>query len=88
MSENLVINPDIQIALKDGRPIVALESTIICHGMPYPQNIETAKAVEKIVTDNGAIPATIAIINGHLKVGLTSDEMEYLAINGEKICMI
>ena len=85
ISENLVINPDIQIALKDGRPIVALESTIICHGMPYPQNIETAKAVEKIVTDNGAIPATIAIINGHLKVGLTSDEMEYLAINGEKI---
>ncbi len=83
--KNLVINPDIQSALINNMPVVALESTIICHGMPYPQNIETAKEVEKIVTDNGAIPATIAIINGRLKVGLTSDEMEYLAINGGEI---
>ena len=82
---NLDISPIVQKALKAGKPIVALESTIICHGMPYPQNIQTAEAVENIVVDNGAIPATIAIIQGCLKVGLSSDEMNYLAKNGQNI---
>ena len=82
---NLDISPVVQKALKAGNPIVALESTIICHGMPYPQNIQTAEAVENIVVENGAIPATIAIIQGCLKVGLSSDEMNYLAKNGQNI---
>ena len=82
---NLDISPIVQKALKAGKPIVALESTIICHGMPYPQNIKTAEAVENIVVENGAIPATIAIIQGCLKVGLSSDEMNYLAKNGQNI---
>ena len=82
---NLDISPVVQKALKAGKPIVALESTIICHGMPYPQNIQTAEAVENIVVENGAIPATIAIIQGCLKVGLSSDEMNYLAKNGQNI---
>ena len=82
---NLDISPVVQKALKAGNPIVALESTIICHGMPYPQNIQTAEAVENIVVENGAIPATIAIIQGCLKVGLSSDEMNYLARNGQNI---
>ncbi|MFM1593990.1 MAG: pseudouridine-5'-phosphate glycosidase [Woeseiaceae bacterium] len=82
---NLDISPIVQKALKAGKPIVALESTIICHGMPYPQNIQTAEAVENIVVENGAIPATIAIIQGCLKVGLSSDEMNYLAKNGQNI---
>ncbi len=67
----LDINPEVKAALDAGRPVVALESTIISHGMPYPQNVETALKVEQIVRDNGAIPATIAILNGRLKVGMT-----------------
>lgn len=82
---NLDISLSVKEAMESGTPIVALESTIICHGMPYPQNIETAKAVEKTIIDNGAIPATIAIIKGRLKIGLTQDEMEYLAKNGVQI---
>ena len=74
----LCIKQDVQDALKEGKPVVALESTIISHGMPYPENIETAKKVEMIVRENGAVPATIAIINGKIKVGLTEDELEYL----------
>jgi pseudouridine-5'-phosphate glycosidase len=72
------INPEVKNALNNGKPVVALESTIISHGMPYPENIETAKKVEKIVMDNEAVPATIAIINGKLKVGLTEEELEYM----------
>ncbi len=67
----LSINTEVENAFKEGRPVVALESTIISHGMPYPENIKTAKHVEKIVRDNGAVPATRAIIKGKLKVGLT-----------------
>ena len=86
MIENyLDINPEIQDALSNNMPVVALESTIISHGMPYPQNIETALQVEQIVRDHGAIPATIAIISGKIKVGLTSDEIDYLAKSGSKI---
>jgi len=73
----LDINPEVKKALDEGRPVVALESTIISHGMPYPQNVETARRVEEIVRENGAIPATIAIINGRLKAGLTDEELEY-----------
>lgn len=74
----LDIQPEVQEALQEGNPVVALESTIISHGMPYPENIKTAKAIEKIIQDNGAIPATIGILNGKLKVGLSEEELEYM----------
>jgi pseudouridine-5'-phosphate glycosidase len=77
IKEYLEINPEVQEALEQGKPVVALESTIISHGMPYPQNVETARNVEDIVRKNGAVPATIAIIGGKLKVGLTDEELEY-----------
>ena len=64
--------------MKAGKPVVALESTIIAHGMPYPQKVETALNVEKIIRDGGAVPATIAIIGGRLKAGLTPEEIDYL----------
>ncbi|MDY2727456.1 MAG: pseudouridine-5'-phosphate glycosidase [Candidatus Onthovivens sp.] len=70
------INPHILQALKDGKPIVALETTIISHGMPYPQNVSTALMVEKTIYDNGAIPATIGIIDGEAVIGMTKDEIE------------
>jgi pseudouridine-5'-phosphate glycosidase len=79
MNEFLEIYPEIQQALKEGRPIVALESTIISHGMPYPQNINTALEVEDIVRTNGAIPATIAIFNGKCYAGLTKAQLEFFA---------
>lgn len=72
------IKTDVKTALEEGKPVVALESTIIAHGMPYPQNVKTALEVEKIIRDNGAIPATIAILNGKIKVGLTEEEIETL----------
>jgi pseudouridine-5'-phosphate glycosidase len=74
----LEINPEVKEAIESGKPVVALESTIISHGMPYPRNVETALNVEQIIRDNNAIPATIAILNGKLKVGLTKEEIEYL----------
>ena len=67
LEQYLDINPEVKAALEAGKPVVALESTIISHGMPYPQNVETAQKVEQIIRDNGAIPATIAIIKGPLK---------------------
>ncbi|CEQ28745.1 pseudouridine-5'-phosphate glycosidase [Paraclostridium sordellii] len=78
LEKYLHIHPEVKKALSEGQPVVALESTIISHGMPYPKNIEMAKNVSKIIRDNGAIPATIAIIDGILKVGLTSEEIEFL----------
>ena len=78
LEKYLHIHPEVKKALSEGQPVVALESTIISHGMPYPKNIEMAKNVSKIIRDNGAIPATIAIIDGILKVGLTSEEIELL----------
>lgn len=76
-SSHLHIHPEVAAALRDGDPVVALESTIISHGMPYPQNVATAKEVEHIVRENGAVPATIAIIKGICTVGLSSEELEY-----------
>lgn len=85
MHNYLDINPIIAKAIADNKPVVALESTIISHGMPYPQNKETALQVENIIRDNGAVPATIAIIDGKIKVGLTEEEIDYLAKSGTKI---
>jgi len=82
MNKYLKISPEVKAALAEGRPVVALESTIISHGMPYPQNVETAMNVEKIVRENGAVPATIAIIGGKLKAGLSAEEIEYLGKKG------
>lgn len=73
------IKPEVEKALEEGTPVVALESTIISHGMPYPKNVETAFAVEEVIRKNGAIPATIAIIEGRIKIGLTPEEIEYMA---------
>lgn len=83
----LQINPEIE-NLKNKNLIVALESTIISHGMPYPENLQTALNCEKIIRDNGAIPATIAIINGVMKIGLTKDEIDYLAKEGTNVCKV
>lgn len=73
----LVIQPEVQQALAAGKPVVALESTIISHGMPWPKNVETALAVEEVVRANGAVPATIAVFNGKCHVGLSQEELEY-----------
>ena len=85
LNKYLDVNPEVAEALAAGKPVVALESTIISHGMPYPQNVETALAVEQIIRDNGAVPATIAIIGGRLKAGLTADEIEYFGKKGHAI---
>ena len=74
----LSITPEIKEAIKEGKPIVALESTILSHGMPYPENIEFAHKVEEVVRGEGAIPATMAIIGGKLKVGLNAEELELM----------
>ncbi len=72
----LDIHPEIIEAIKNQKPVVALESTIISHGMPFPQNVETAKKTEQIIRENGAIPATIAVIEGRIKVGLTDEQLQ------------
>ena len=71
--------------MQQGQPVVALESTIISHGMPYPQNVQTAMRVEQTIRDNGAVPATIAIIGGRLKAGCTAEEIEYLGRQGQAV---
>lgn len=76
MNPYLSLHPEVQAALAQGKPVVALESTIIAHGMPYPQNVETAKRVEAELRASGVIPATIAIIDGKIKVGLNEEELE------------
>lgn len=76
MKSYIVFSEEVLNAKAAGQPIVALESTIISHGMPYPQNVETARAVEQIIRDNGAVPATIALIDGQIKIGLSYDELE------------
>ena len=78
LNKYLSITPEIENALKEGKPVVALESTILSHGMPYPENVEFAHKVEEIVRGEGAVPATTAIIGGKLKVGLSSDELEIM----------
>ena len=88
MNKYLDISPEVQQALADGKPVVALESTIISHGMPYPKNVETAMLVEKTIRENGAVPATIAIIGGRLKAGLSHEEIEYLGKSGRKVAKV
>ena len=85
MNRYLDIAPEVKEALDAGKPVVALESTIISHGMPYPQNVETALKVESIIREAGAVPATIAIIGGRLKAGLTREEIDYLGKTGAGI---
>ena len=85
MKNYLDLSPEVGTALKAGKPVVALESTIISHGMPYPQNVETALRVEQAIREGGAIPATIAIIGGRLKAGLTAEEIEYLGKKGTAV---
>ena len=85
MNQYLDISPEVKEALDAGKPVVALESTIISHGMPYPKNVETALLVEQTIRDNGATPATIAVIGGRLKAGLTHEEIEYLGKTGRKV---
>ncbi len=79
---------EVREALAAGKPVVALESTIISHGMPYPKNVETALNVERVIRDNGAVPATIAIIGGRLKAGLSKEEIEYLGKTGQKVTKV
>lgn len=85
MNRNLQISPKVQKALDEGRPVIALESTIISHGMPYPQNVETALLCERTARENGAEPATIAVIGGKLCAGLTEEQIEYLGKAGTNV---
>jgi len=80
----LSISPQVKKALSEGQPVVALESTIITHGMPYPQNLEMARNVEKVITEQGAVPATIAIMDGRFCVGVSGEDLERLALEGGK----
>jgi pseudouridine-5'-phosphate glycosidase len=81
----LDISPSVKAALDGGQPVVALESTIISHGMPYPQNVQTALLVEKTLREHGAVPATIAVLDGRLKAGLCEAEIEYLGKTGRGV---
>jgi pseudouridine-5'-phosphate glycosidase len=83
MNRFIDLSEEVKSALEERRPVVALESTIISHGMPYPQNIETARALEEIVRENGAVPATIAIIGGKIKIGLNEEELEFMGTSKE-----
>ena len=85
LAKYLDIAPEVKSALENGKPVVALESTIISHGMPYPQNVNTARNVENLIRNEGAVPATIAIIGGKFKVGLSEQEIEYFGKKGTKI---
>ena len=85
MKQYLKISPAVQKALDEGRPVIALESTIISHGMPYPQNLETARLCEAEARRHGVEPATVAVIHGQLCAGLTDEELEYLARTGPKV---
>ena len=85
MNKYLDLSPEVAAAMAAGKPVVALESTIISHGMPYPQNVETALRVEQTIRDNGAVPATVAVIGGRLKAGLTPEEIEYLGKKGRDV---
>lgn len=82
LEKNIVVSMEVKQALQQNKPVVALESTIISHGMPYPQNVETALNVERIVRENGAVPATIAIIGGKPTVGITAEEIDHLGKKG------
>jgi len=88
LNEYLDVAPEVAEALAENRPVVALESTIISHGMPYPQNVETALHVESIVREQGAVPATVAVIGGRLRAGLTEDEIDYLGRKGREVIKV
>lgn len=79
MNDLIQLSPEVAAAREAGRPVVALESTIIAHGMPWPQNLDTAREVEDVIRAEGAVPATIAVIGGRIRVGLTADELQQLA---------
>ena len=81
----LVFSPEVAAALHEGRPVVALESTIVSHGMPYPQNLQTAQEVEEVIRSNGAVPATIALLGGVPHVGLTAVQLERIARGGAAV---
>ncbi len=81
----VVLSQEVEEAKRNHRPIVALESTIISHGMPYPQNVETALNCERICRENGAVPATCAVIGGRIHVGLTEEQIDYLGREGQKV---
>jgi len=83
MNKFIDLSKEVKEAMEERKPVVALESTIISHGMPYPENIETAKTLENIIREHGAIPATIAIINGRIKIGLSKEELEFMATSKE-----
>ncbi len=82
LEDFLVVSEEVKNAIAENKPVVALESTIISHGMPYPKNVETALSVEKIVRDNGCVPATVGIIKGKITVGISPEEIEYLGKKG------
>ena len=83
-TDYLSIGPEVATALAERRPVVALESTIITHGMPYPQNLEMAQSVEAIIRAEGAVPATVALMDGRFHVGVAGDDLERLALEGGK----
>jgi len=85
LSKYLEIAPEVVVAIAAGNPVVALESTIISHGMPYPKNVETAASVEAAVRQCGALPATIAVLDGRLKVGLSADEIQTIGELGTDV---
>ena len=82
---NVRVSPEVEAALREKRPVIALESTIISHGMPYPQNVETAYRVEQIVREHGAVPATVGIVDGVGVVGLSKEEIEEMGKRGQTI---
>ena len=84
-NKHLLLSEEVKTALESKKPVVALESTIISHGMPYPQNVETAKNCERLVRENGAVPATCAVLSGKLCVGINDEQLEYLGAGGAKI---
>ncbi|MDB4897067.1 MAG: Indigoidine synthase A-like protein, partial [Firmicutes bacterium] len=88
MKQLLDIQPEVREALAAGRPVVALESTIISHGMPYPENLTMARTVEGIIREQGAVPATIAIMDGRCKVGLNAEELERLADGRSRVAKV
>ena len=85
LNQHLFVSREVREALAQGKPVVALESTIISHGMPYPQNLETARGCEQVAREHGAVPATCALLGGKLCVGLEEDQLDYLARTGTKV---
>ena len=88
MNYNVKLSDEVREAIALGRPVIALESTIIAHGMPYPQNVKTALACERLARTHGAVPATIAIIGGQLCAGLTEEQIEYLGREGRNVAKV